>query len=172
MRRLPHDDLDEWMSGGFNVEVVLGSTKPEEPGPPSMFGIAESRARHRPKRTTFAELLREEYVGPLRDSLNRQLYTGKEFTIPVKIRPRAVIGRRCDQGMFARLHDWEITRTEAQPCYDCGGRLEHGDSEGDIVPCRSCISGWVPTRWSLRCRRCQHYTSKGYGFPSQWIDDV
>lgn len=140
-----------------------------------MFGILESQARHKPKRTTFEELLREEYTGLLHEQMkdfNRQWYTGFEARIPVKVRPRARISRHCDQGMFARLHDWDITRTAALPCYDCYGRLEHGDSEGDIVPCRNCISGWIPARWTFRCKRCDKYESKGFGDPDQWIDDV
>lgn len=153
---------------GFEIKD-LG---PKEPGPPSMFGIPESQARHKPKRRAFEELLHEEYIGPMRDQLNRQMYTGFEARIPIKVRPRALTGRTCDQGMFARLHDWKITRTAAVPCYDCYGRLEHGDSEGEIVPCRSCVSGWIPAHWTFRCRRCDKYQSKGFGDPDQWIDNV
>jgi hypothetical protein len=112
----------------------------------------------------FLSIMQEAYIGGTRDqmnSMNRQFFMGD-----VEPPPRRIIAKRCDdQGMLARLHDWDITYEPARPCYQCEGRLEfieydYEDNATGIAQCQDCNAGWVSERWTYRCRRCNSYNSK------------
>jgi hypothetical protein len=126
-----------------------------------MFGIAEARKRATPPRESFVTMISREINEAWKDmrvAMDRQ-FVGQQFWIPIKVKPRQLLQRLCHESLFARLHDWEITRYPAQPCYYCEGRMEYYDRDEGVVEC-SCTAGWIPERWSYKCRRCGHYVSK------------
>lgn len=127
-----------------------------------MFEIEAARDRAIPPPPPWTELWTEEVIGSLNENsllMQRQLY-GQQAWIPLKAPPRQLIQKECTQGLYGRMHDWEITYYEAYLCVYCDGRLEVGTDEGEIVHCGNCIAGWVPEKWHYKCHRCRKFVYK------------